>query len=180
MAAEDADRDGTSCDPVTLECTDFEKWASSTCEPCVSDENWSSSDHRCVPMYFNGGRFPDDHTGFCLPEAQREFIGAPYSCSGEEPYVMVLHECVSMSGAASSAYCGPREDFTTCYAVLAQLGELGCPDGRDDPCPAGGLCRYVQDKNNKWNYLCTYACTSDSECRNKQGGELCCGGYCGA
>jgi hypothetical protein len=130
-------------------------------------------------MYFEEERFPDDHTGFCLPQAQRELVGAPYNCDGEEPYVMVLYDRVSMSGAESSAYCGPREDFTTCYAVLAQLGELACPDGRDDQCPTGGLCRYVQD-NGKSDYRCTYACTSDSECRNKQGWELYCGGYCGA
>jgi hypothetical protein len=178
VETEDADCNGMSCNPVTLECTDFEKLASGTCEACVSDDNCWNSNHRCVPMFFDDNRFPDDHTGFCLSEANREFVGAPYNCNGEEPYVMVLHDRVSMSGAEVSSYCGPREDFTTCHAVLAQLDELECTAGRDDECPTGGLCRYTQD-NGKWDYRCTYACTSNSECANRQGWELNCGGYCG-
>ncbi|MFW2389460.1 MAG: hypothetical protein ACN4G0_14060 [Polyangiales bacterium] len=179
VGTEDADCNGASCNPVTLECTEFRDWERRTCETCVSDANCWNSGHRCVPMFFDGERFPDDHTGFCLPEARRELPGAPYHCDGEEPYATVLYERVSMSGAESLAYCGVREDFTTCYAVLAQLAELECAEGSDDGCPAGGLCRYTND-NGKWDFRCTYACTSSSECRNTQGWELSCGGYCGS
>jgi hypothetical protein len=130
-------------------------------------------------MYFDDNkRFPNDHTGFCLPKAVQDFVDGPYHCNGEEPYVAVLSTRVSMSGAEASVYCGVHEHLTTCYAVHAQLDERPCTAGSDDDCPAGGICRYTQD-NGKWAYRCTYACTSDSECRNEQGWTLNCDGYCG-
>ena len=179
VQTQDEDCNGKTCNPITLECTDFGKWERGTCETCVSDENcWNSGD-RCVPMFFEGDRYPDDHTGFCLPAAQLEFPGGPYECNGEEPYVTVIPDRASMSGAGATVYCGPREDFTTCDAVSAQLDEIQCTQGADDECPAGGLCRYTQD-NGKWDYRCTYACTSNSECANLQGWELDCAGFCGA
>lgn len=179
VETENEDCDGTSCNPVTLECSEFYEGDRGTCETCASDDNCWDWGHRCVPMYFDGERFPDDHTGFCLPEAKRDLPGAPYHCGGEEPYSTVLYERVSMSGAEASTYCGVREDFTTCYAVLAQLAELDCAEGSDEGCPTGGLCRYTDD-NGKWDFRCTYACTSNSECRNQQGWELTCDGFCGS
>lgn len=179
VETESEDCDGKSCNPVTLECTAFSNDSRGTCETCVSDQNCWGSNHRCVPMFFDGVRYPNDHTGFCLPEAQLEFPGGPYECYGEEPYVGVLEDRVSMSGAEASAYCGPREELTTCDAVDAQLDELTCTAGRDDECPSGGICRYTED-NGKWDYRCTYACTSNAECANRQGWELDCVDFCGA
>ena len=170
---------GKTCNPVTLECSGFGKWERGTCETCVSDENCWNSDERCVPMSFEGEWYPDDHTGFCLPGAQLEFAGGPYECNGEEPYVTLIPDRASMSGAGASVYCGPRENFTTCDAVIAQLDEIQCTQGADDECPAGGICRYTQD-NGKWDYRCTYACTSNSECVNRQGWQLDCADFCGA
>ncbi len=178
VQTQDEDCNGKSCNPITLECTDFGKWSRRSCETCVSDENCWESDSRCVPMFFEGDRYPDDHTGFCLPQAQLTLPGGTYDCNGEKPYVTVVPDRTSMSGAGASAYCGPREDFTTCDAVSAQLDKILCAQGSDDQCPAGGICRYTQD-NGKWDYRCTYACTSDFECANRQGWQLDCVGFCG-
>jgi hypothetical protein len=179
VATEDVDCDWKSCNPVTLRCSEFGAWEQKTCETCVSDENCWDSDHRCVPMNFDGERFPNDYTGFCLPKAVQDFFDGPYHCNGKEPYVAVLSDRDSMSGAEASAYCGVHENLTTCYAVHAQLEKRLCTVGSDDECPDGGICRYTQD-NGKWDYRCTYACTSDSECRNTQGWTLSCASYCGA
>lgn len=179
VASQDEDCNGKSCNPLTLECSDFAPDERETCETCVSDENCWESDHRCVLMEFNGNPYPNGHTGFCLPIADQDSPGGPYHCDGEEPYVAVLEDRVSMSGAGPSAYCGVREALTTCDAVLAQLGKRLCTEGNDEQCPVGGICRYTQD-NGKWDYRCTYECTSNSECRNQQGWELNCAGYCGA
>ena len=178
VASQAEDCNGNSCNPFTLKCFAFGPDERATCQTCVSDENCGNWDHRCVPMYFDDERFPNDHTGFCLPQAAQDFVGGPYHCDGEEPYVAVLEDRRSMSGAGPSAYCGVRENLTTCDAVRAQLAEDGCTQGRDDECPVGGICRYTQD-NGKWADRCTYECTSNSECRNTQGWELNCAGYCG-
>jgi hypothetical protein len=177
VATEDQNCNGNSCNPVTLECSEFGRWERGPCETCVSDENCWESDHRCVLMEFDGNPYPNDQTGFCLPVANQGSPGGP-NCDGEEPYVAVLEDRFSMSGAGPTAYCGVRENLTTCDAVLAQLEERLCTEGHDEECPTGGLCRYTQD-NGKWDYRCTYECTSNSECRNQQGWELDCAGYCG-
>ena len=179
VANQDRDCNGKSCNPLTLECSEFGPDEQDTCETCVSDENCRESDHRCVLMEFKGDPYPNDHIGFCLPIADQDSPGGPYHCNGEEPYVAVLEDRVSMSGAGPSAYCGVHEDLTTCDAVLAQLDEAPCTEGHDEHCPTGGLCRYTQD-NGKWDFRCTYECTSNAECRNEQDWELNCAGYCGA
>ena len=179
VASQAEDCDGNSCNPFTLKCFAFGPDERATCQTCVSDQNCSNWEHRCVLMEFDGEPYPNDHTGFCLPEAAQDIAEGPYHCDGEEPYVAVLEDRVSMSGAGPSAYCGVREDLTTCDAVLAQLDELLCTAGSDDDCPDGGICRYTED-NGKWDDRCTYECTSDSECRNAQGWTLNCAGYCGA
>jgi len=179
VANQDQDCDGKSCNPIILECFGFGPDERGTCETCVSDQNCSNWEHRCVLMEFGGNPYPNDHTGFCLPEAAQDFAGGPYHCNGEEPYVAVLEDRFSMSGAGPSAYCGVRENLTTCDAVHAQLDERPCTAGSDDDCPDGGICRYTED-NGKWDDRCTYECTSDSECRNVQGWTLNCAGYCGA
>jgi len=178
VATQAEDCDGKSCNPVTFVCSEFGPDEQGTCDTCVSDDNCWGSDHRCVPMYFDDERFPNGYTGFCLPKAVQDFVDGPYRCNGEEPYVAVLSDRVSMSGVEAAAYCGVDEDLTTCDAVHAQLKEDPCTAGSDDDCPVGGICRYTQD-NGKWADRCTYACTSDSECRNSQGWTLNCGGYCG-
>jgi hypothetical protein len=179
VATQAEDCNGKSCNPVTFECSEFGSGERGTCQTCVSDDNCWGSDHRCVPMYFDDNkRFPNEYTGFCLPKAVQDFVDGPYRCNGEEPYVAVLSDRVSMSGEEASAYCGVQEDLTTCYAVHVQLEKRLCTAGSDDDCPAGGICRYTQD-NGKWDDRCTYFCTSDSECRNEQGWTLNCDGYCG-
>lgn len=180
VATEDRDCDGASCNPVTLRCADYRKWTRATCETCVADEDFWASVNRCVEMQFEGERYPDEATGFCLPPADRLHAGAPYTCAEESPYTAVLYDRVTMAGGAPGAYCGPREDFTTCYAVTAQQAELACPGGSDAECPPGGLCRYLEHKPGKWDWHCSYACTAAEECATWNGGELQCGGYCGS
>jgi hypothetical protein len=179
-ATEDDDCDGKSCNPATLRCSEIYADSRGPCETCFSDSDCWGWNHRCAEMRFQGERFPDEQTGFCLPVAEADFIGAPYRCDDESPYVTVLYDRPSLSGGAVETYCGVREDFTTCYAVLVQQQEGACPAGRDDECPAGGLCRYLEYKTGQWEYRCTYACTAAAECVDKAGKPLECGGYCGS
>ena len=178
--SEDEDCPGTTCNPVTLECSEFYPGDRGICETCVSDRNCWGSNQRCVGMLYQDLPFPDAQTGFCLPVAEREFVGGPYRCDGHNPYVAVLYDHRSISGGEVEAYCGVREDFTTCVAVLVQQQEERCPAGRDDECPTGGLCRYLNVRNDEWEYRCTYACSSSDECVDKTGKPLDCGGYCGS
>lgn len=130
-------------------------------------------------MRFEGERYPDTKTGFCLPPGVSDFPGTPYRCDDAAPYTTVLEDRASLSGGEVGTYCGIQEDFTTCNAVRAQQAEVACPDGRDDECPTGGLCRYRPDWRGTWGNLCTYACTTSAECIDFKGDPLSCGGYCG-
>jgi hypothetical protein len=175
---EDQDCDGSSCNPVTLTCAEYRKWTRSTCEACVADDDCWASANRCVEMRFDNERYPDEATGFCLRLADQEIAGAPYSCADRSPYTAVLSERATMGGPIGT-FCGPREDFTTCFAVLAQQAGLACPGGSDAQCPDGGLCRYLEHKPGKWDWHCTYACTAAEECATSNGGALECDSYCG-
>lgn len=175
---EASDCDHTSCDPATLTCGPFSRGTRNECETCVSDSDCRRYLHRCVEMEFQGERYPDDRTGYCLPPAVLEFPGTPYRCDDAAPYTTVIEDRPSLSGG-SGTFCSIREDLTTCDAVRAQQAEVACPDGRDDSCPSGGLCRYRQDWKGVSAYLCTYACTDSAECIDFRGDPLSCGGYCG-
>jgi len=79
--------------------------------------------------------------------------------------------------------CGPNESVTTCEAVL-DLGAF-CPTGQDSACGAPGLndgrCEPVGFDST---LMCTYSCTSGTQCREVgdfEIDELGCisGDYCG-
>lgn len=169
---------GTSCDPVTLTCTTMMLASRSTCETCFTDSNCAIMDHRCVWMTYRGEPFPDERMGFCLK------VNAPvtidddggYVC--EPPFTVPLVARESPSGGKNQSYCGIHEKITTCLAVRAFHNQELCPSGRDDDCPAGGLCRAIAINGKKTEFVCTYACTEDAEC-SSPASQVTCAGYCG-
>jgi hypothetical protein len=154
-----------SCNPATHQCTTTPRGSVDTCEPCVADSectggNQSDPDQRCVPMEFQTVLRAG---GFCLRRGSK-------TCTN--PYQIPI-TAVSLSGAASEAYCGINEDVTRCEAVLDLVHSRACPDGQDSSCGCardtdgkctesghGGLCRTV-GLNPK---QCTYECGTDNQC----------------
>ncbi len=163
---------GTSCDPVTLTCTELALASRTTCETCFTDSNCADLDHRCVWMTYYGEPFPDERTGFCLKMTDEAGTGCP------PPFVVPLLNRESLSGGKVQSYCGIYEKITTCPAVRAFHNGETCPSGRDDECPAAGLCRGVATGGQKTEYACTYACLDVPECSTPSG-KVNCAGLCG-
>ena len=164
--------DAKSCHPVSLVCTSMELATRGPCDTCYSDSNCEAPNHRCVKMAYDGNAHPDGMTGFCLPLIEEE--GA--DCS--PPFVVVLHDQESMSGLPRQSYCGIQQALTTCEAVRAFHTAAVCPTGRDDDCPAGGICRPISTRGGQTGFRCTYACVDASEC-STQSASVNCAGYCG-
>lgn len=181
-STEAADCPGTSCDPTTMRCSTFKLGSRPGCWTCVSDSDCKEPDHRCVEMDYQGQRFPDERTGFCMRVAELvpEFEEAGYELEDdcEEPFETLLVDRPSLSGGSLDSYCGIQEDLTTCYALRSFQNQEACPGGRDDECPVGAICRRFGN-GNKAVHCCTYECTEDDECPAPEGGEASCGGYCG-
>ncbi|MGB5696526.1 MAG: hypothetical protein WBM46_12790 [Polyangiales bacterium] len=174
-ATERTDCPATSCNPRTMRCSTFKLASRPTCWTCVSDNDCEAPDHRCVEMSHGGKRFPDEYTGFCLRLAVPESDG-DYDC--DEPYETVLVDRPSLSFGLTQSYCGIREDLTTCYAVRAFENQEACPDGTDEECPEGGLCRTFGSGRSTVNH-CTFECTSDDECPPLDGSPTTCRDFCG-
>ncbi len=168
---------GTSCDPVTLTCTTMMLASRATCESCFTDSNCASMDHRCVWMTYQGEPFPDKQAGFCL-KVSEPVVTVDGGSACEPPFTVPLVDRESPSGGTTQSYCGIHETITTCLAVRAFHNRLLCPSGRDDECPAGGLCRAIAVNGNKTEFACTYACTDDTEC-STPASNVSCAGYCG-
>jgi len=157
-ATEGVDCGGTSCDPLTRECTETMLGSLETCEACVADsecgvEGSPSGDHRCVEMFYPPNkRYPDDETGFCLK------VFAPGVC--EQPYAIRISGRESLSGDPLESYCGINETLATCLAVRALKERLNEPCSSGDDCPESGLCRDVGGLPDR----CTYRCASVVEC----------------
>jgi hypothetical protein len=162
---------GTSCDPLTLSCSQIPLMGRGTCETCVSDSNCADPSHRCVWMTYEGRPFPDEDTGFCLQVTDERGTGCP------PPFVVPLVERESLSGGKNQSYCGIYEKMTTCPAIRAFHNQQSCPGGRDDECSDGGLCRGVT-VGKRTEYFCTYACMEPSECSTSVS-KINCAGYCG-
>ena len=166
---------GTSCNPATFTCTTTRLNSRETCETCVSDSDCAEPDDRCVEMFYQGERFPDEETGFCLTES---------SASCQQPFSIPLIARPSLSGPPSQDYCGINEALATCEAVRALVDNQRCENGDDAECPQpSGLCRRVGVLDDR----CTYACSGDAQCDNPpnpgsncgdggSGGQLYCGG----
>lgn len=141
-----------------------ERGEAGTCEPCAKDLDCAQADHRCVPLDYNGSRFPDDETGFCLEIASRfSFWPGVEDFDCRTPYVHVLEDRTSLSGHRDD-YCGIRESDTSCPAVLALANDQGCPERRDDECPVGGICRDIRVDFEEREWRCTYVCTDRDQC----------------
>jgi hypothetical protein len=155
-ATEGVDCGGTSCDPLTRECTKTMLGSLETCEACVADsecgvEGSPSGDHRCVEMFYPvGERFPDGDTGFCLK------VFAPGVC--EQPYAIRIPDRRSLSGDPLQSYCGINETLATCPAVRALDRNESCP------CPESGICRNVGGLSLKCTYHCEIEGVNAIEC----------------
>lgn len=185
-ASERTDCPGTSCDPATMRCSTFKLGSRPMCWTCVSDTDCVDPNQRCVEMYFEGERFPDDAHGFCLEVAviEVELDDGVYVIDDLEesnclkPFRTVLVKRRSLSGAPTRHYCGIREDLTTCFALRAFQNQEACPGGTDEECPAGGVCRPFSDGSHLVN-CCTVECSNNRECPVVDGAEASCNAYCG-
>jgi hypothetical protein len=178
-ATEEDDCDGDSCNPRTLSCAGTPVGSLQTCEECVADsecgEDGSPSEsHRCVEMFFDGGRYPNGETGFCLKT---------FSLGGcEQPYAIKISDRESLSGDPLQSYCGINETLATCPAVRALKENQVCPGDDDAECPKSGLCRDVGGLPTR----CTYLCSDVVECKSSPVPGSTCGSsgsddddYCG-
>ncbi len=166
--------DGDSCNPVTNACSGIPEGDRETCELCVSDRDCGEEGNRCLPMTYDGQRYPNQESGFCLKS-----IDLGGSCTN--PYRIVITR-TSLSGAESDDYCGINEDLATCQAVRALLADAPCdPVNEDQDCPQpAGLCRELPGMLNR----CTYLCSSVVECVSSPAPGSSCGSdsdaYCGS
>ena len=173
-ATEGVDCGWTSCDPLTRECTETTVGSRGTCEECVADSECGQDGNRCVPMNYDGARYPNEGIGFCLKS-----IDLGGSCAN--PYRIVVTR-TSLSGAAADDYCGINENLATCQAVRALLADTPCnPVNADQDCPQpAGLCRELPGMVNRCTYLCsslvecvTPGSTCDSSGAGGAGGDYC-------
>jgi hypothetical protein len=175
-----------------MRCSTFKRMSRPACWTCVSDTDCESPDHRCVEMYFQGERFPDDKHGFCLQVALVE--GRPIEVEVDDGvyklddvdesncaphFRSVLAKRPSLSGPPASSYCGLREDLTTCFALRAFENLEECPGGTDEECPNGAICRAFGTESNAVN-CCTFECDKDNQCPSVDGEPTHCGDYCGS
>jgi len=145
-----------TCNPATRECTDVLVGALDICEECVADNQCGDAGeesdlHRCVEMFYDGGRYPNENAGYCLKV---------FSLGGcEQPYAIEISARESLSGDPLQSYCGINEVLATCPAVRAlEKSDPKCPDGGE--CPPSGLCRDV----GGFPDLCTYRCSDETQC----------------
>jgi len=153
----DTNCNGKSCNTNTFECTNTDVGSLETCEECVADSECGESeapsdDHRCVPMFYDDMRFPDDATGFCLK------IFSPGGC--QQPYAITIPDRQSLSDPQARSYCGINEILATCPAVRALVQNDPCPGGENTECPVSGLCRDVGGLPDR----CTYPCGLPAQC----------------
>lgn len=144
----------TTCNPATRTCTDIEVGALDVCGECVADnqcgDGGEASDlHRCVEMFYDGNRYPNENAGYCLKV---------FSLGGcEQPYAIRISDRESLSGDPLESYCGIKETLTTCPAVRDLKENKSCAGG---PCLEGGLCRVIEGLANR----CTYLCDAPQQC----------------
>lgn len=169
LETEEVDCPLTSCNPLTQMCSKYAPESRNTCDACQTDADCRDSDHRCVEMFYDGSRFPDAETGFCLRIAD----GSGGNC--DSPYAVRIEDRPSVSGAPLESYCGIAEDLTTCDAVRAMRSGDLCGSGEDAECPTGGLCREIDEFIALRR--CTYQCDDTAQCAASFG-EPICNGYC--
>ncbi len=148
---------GKSCDPATNTCTQTDVDSVDACGQCKADSECHAG-YRCIPMKFQGADLPD---GYCL-------MVKPTGGCQTNPYPQSIGRD-SLSGYSGGDYCAPREDKTTCQALLDHLSaQLTCT--ANDNCGVSGLDDGVCV--TAFGY-CTYDCDFDSECPGKCTSGLC-------
>ncbi len=165
---------GKSCNPATNACTTTTRGSRDLCYSCLADSeciggNVASPTVRCAPMNFNGTTHGTG--GYCLQTVSStgaSGCAAPYTTSTQT---------VSLSGAASTSYCGINESATTCEALLDLFNAKTCTLDTDCGSGSGGLCRTVGTNPNR----CTIPCGSSANCLSQAPGNSCSStsnGYC--
>ena len=172
--------DNKSCNPSTRECTDTDVGSLEVCEACVADSECGANGdpgatYRCVEMFYQGTRHPNENMGFCLKTTEGN-CEQPYAIS--DPF----QDRPSLSGPPLDDYCGINEALATCEAVRALELNLRCDGGTKEECPQpSGLCEQVGTLLNR----CTYPCNDVTECKDPPApGSTCDSGpdsvdYCG-
>lgn len=154
---------GNSCDPATNTCTVTPVHTVGVCAACKADSECMGENDRCIALSFKDA----PRGGYCLTKIS---AGCP---DGIE---FRLVGVASLSGEATTDYCGVSQADTTCEAVLALKAEATCT--APEQCGAAdvddGLCETVNGAAGR----CTYACHSGAEC---PGSTPCPAedGYCG-
>lgn len=159
---------GMVCDPEEETCTTLEQGSKRVCEPCIADSECGDEDenpsetHRCIPLTFLGS----PQGGRCL---EQRASGTP-EC--ERPFLPeIVRE--SLSGEPARAYCGIRENLTTCEAILKGDSGTPCPTGNAEAqcTEQGALCESMSGTK-----FCTYPCEFNVEC--PAGIPACKSGHC--
>lgn len=154
---------GNICNTLTGACTTTMGGSVATCGECSASAECMTG-HDCVPMQFGGAA----HGNYCLPKKETE-CPSPYVVEITRPPV---------EGGQAVRYCGIAEINVTCEAVL-DFGSL-CPTGQNTECGKDGVedgrCEPV---GFDAILMCTYPCTTSTECLPSD--ELGCisGDYCG-
>jgi hypothetical protein len=153
LGDEDACGGKTTCNLLTNACVAVAPESVGNCEPCSNDVQ-CETDHRCIPLDFEGAH----HGYYCLleqnPSCERPFFGIrKTSVNGE-----------------TADYCGIDEDRATCEAVIALLDDWRCPSGVDGMCGPvgmpevavpGAVCEVIGAVGAD---RCTYACAGVQQC----------------
>lgn len=163
-ATEATDCGSESCNPATRACSGIERNSRGVCQQCVSDSDCTQvgGTFRCIPMNYQGA----PRGGYCM----RAMPGCM------RPYGVVI-TAASLSGAASTTYCGIDQSEVSCEAVNALRASIQCPGGSASECMAeGAMCETVGLGNNR----CTYSCSAPDECPASGSSATCGAGYCGS
>lgn len=154
---------GNLCDNTTGTCTQFSAGSVGTCGECVSSVE-CVPDHECVSMTFEGAPYGS----YCLQKKETE-------CPS--PFVVELTR-QPVEGGNASTFCGIQESNVTCEAVL-DFGAL-CPTGQDSECGKDGVndgrCEPV---GFDAILMCTFPCTTSTECLPSDDLGCISGDYCG-
>ncbi len=167
-ATEDVDclvgNDIFACDISTNKCSEIIKGSGVTCQPCVSSTSCTTG-FACVPTTFGAPAVPNGN--YCMKLSNGQTCPGPYGADE-----MIRNDINS----APTTVCMINEAITSCdayqqYGKICTIDATAC-DGAD-----GGLCKQASSLTRR----CTYACTTNSDCKN----NITClgtatGDFCGA
>ena len=164
LSDESACSGSKTCDLLAGKCVEVAPGSVLNCKACTND-NQCATGHRCIPMDFE--KKPHGH--YCLKDAAQ-------GCG--KPFLVPVNE-QSISGAATTDYCGIEQDLATCEAVLALRDDWLCTNtdgmcspqmGAPEQAVPGALCRKVGIAIDN---RCTYACAQGNQCLSGSPGNTC-------